>query len=105
MSETDSETAPETGDPRKRRDLKALRALWPFLRPYWAVLIGAFIALCLSSVATLALPSAGRGIIDHGFTKADPNAVAFYFLIGFGVCSASGSWPICAVPSMTICCA
>lgn len=84
MTGTDAEIAETT--PRKRRNLKVLRALWPYLRPYWPVLVAAFVALTLSSAATLALPRAGGGIIDHGFSKADLDAVGFYFLVALAVC-------------------
>ena len=84
MNQDESGSTQETA--AKRRDLKVLRALWPYLRPYWPVLVAAFIALSVSSAATLALPGAGGAIVDHGFHRADLNAVGFYFLLGFGVC-------------------
>jgi ATP-binding cassette subfamily B protein len=83
---TDAQSVTEGGTGSGRRDLKILSALWPFLRPYRLMLVLAFIALSFAAAATLALPKAGGGIIDHGFTQSNLNAVGFYFLLALAAC-------------------
>lgn len=75
-----------TAERAKRRDLRVLAGLRPFLRPYGWILFGAFIALTLAAAASLSLPVAARGIIDHGFTRSDAQAMGDYFLIALGAC-------------------
>ena len=53
--------------PASPRHLSALRGLWPFLRPYWARLIFAFVLLCIGSATILVVPLAFRDLIDFGF--------------------------------------
>ena len=65
-------------EPSKR--LTALRALRPFLRPYRGTIIATGLALITSSAATLVLPAAVRGVIDHGFSVADAANIGRYFL-------------------------
>jgi ATP-binding cassette subfamily B protein len=67
-----------------------LRRLLPFIRPYRWHLAGAAIALLLSSAATLTVPTALRGLIDHGFASGDPAHIARYFLFLLGVAIAMG---------------
>ncbi|OPZ06153.1 MAG: Multidrug resistance ABC transporter ATP-binding/permease protein BmrA [Alphaproteobacteria bacterium ADurb.BinA305] len=47
--------------------LSALRGLLPFLRPYRARVVLAFVFLCLGSAAILVVPLAFRDLIDAGF--------------------------------------
>ena len=47
--------------------LSALRGLLPFLRPYRARVVLAFVLLCLGSAAILVVPLAFRDLIDAGF--------------------------------------
>lgn len=47
--------------------LSALKGLWPFLRPYWARAVAAFLLLCLGSAIILLMPLAFRDLIDFGF--------------------------------------
>ncbi len=54
-------------DPRR---LSALKGLWPFLRPYRARLVLAFVLLCLGSATILVVPLAFRDLIDFGFGAA-----------------------------------
>jgi ATP-binding cassette subfamily B protein len=49
------------------RPLSTLKGLWPFLRPYRARLVLAFILLCLGSATILLVPLAFRDLIDFGF--------------------------------------
>ena len=55
--------------------LSTLKGLWPFLRPYRARLVLAFILLCLGSATILLVPLAFRDLIDFGFgNRAQSNA-------------------------------
>src|SRR6266567_1468144 len=65
-------------EPSKR--LTALRALRPFLVPYRGTILATALALITSSAATLVLPAAVRGVIDHGFSAADAANIGRYFL-------------------------
>jgi ATP-binding cassette subfamily B protein len=53
--------------PASPRPLSTLKGLWPFLRPYRARLVLAFILLCLGSATILLVPLAFRDLIDFGF--------------------------------------
>ena len=67
-----------------------LRALFPFLKPYWRTLICAGIALLVAAAGTLVLPMALRGVIDHGFSAADAGRISQYFLALVGVSGVIG---------------
>ncbi len=69
-----------------RRNVRVLRRLWPYLRPYKLVLLAAFVALTLAAGATLVLPIAARGILDHGFSRASIGAIGHYFTFALGAC-------------------
>jgi ATP-binding cassette subfamily B protein len=47
--------------------ISALKHLWPFCRPYLGRFVLAFIFLCISASATLAIPLAFKNLIDMGF--------------------------------------
>jgi len=49
------------------RRLSPLKGLWPFLRPYRARIVLAFILLCVGSATILLVPLAFRDLIDFGF--------------------------------------
>ncbi|HEX4330392.1 MAG TPA: ABC transporter, partial [Burkholderiales bacterium] len=66
--------------------ISALKQLWPFCRPYLGRFILAFIFLCASSAATLAIPLAFKNLIDLGFVAhtaaqgaAEGGAINRYF--------------------------
>jgi len=61
--------------------------MWPFLAPYRGQLALAFLFLCTSSAATLAVPAAFKQLIDHGFRQGPQSQgpVDLYFLMLFGV--------------------
>jgi len=56
-----------TKPPARTRKLSALAGLWPFLRPYRARVVLAFVLLCLASATILLVPLAFRDLIDFGF--------------------------------------
>jgi len=82
-----SETA--TARP-KGRSIRPLSALWPFLRPYRLVFFGAIVALVVASAALMALPVAGRQLIDQGMVPGDSHTVNRYFVLFLGVAVALG---------------
>lgn len=64
-------------DPESRRgSLATLRRLSPFLAPYRARLVLAFVFLCLAAASTLVVPLAFRQLIDHGFSATVSSPVA-----------------------------
>ncbi|HIG61787.1 MAG TPA: ATP-binding cassette domain-containing protein [Gammaproteobacteria bacterium] len=66
---------------KKRRSLKPLAALVPFVLPYKGTLVLALIALLISSAAVLAMPLAVREVIDNGFSTDDATRIDSYFLV------------------------
>jgi ATP-binding cassette subfamily B protein len=77
--------------PAPSRDVRALRELLPFLRPYRLRIALAGLFLVLAAVTTLVFPIALRLLIDHGFIAEDPGARVmalrehFFALFGVGV--------------------
>jgi ATP-binding cassette subfamily B protein len=63
----------------RRRSLKPLRRLFPYLLRYRALGIGALVSLALAAITTLTLPLAVRRMIDHGFSDSDSTFIANYF--------------------------
>ena len=76
---------PTIDRPTTRR-IGALRALWPFLRPYRAMMAGAFVALLATSAVSLVLPVAVRRIVD-GFGQG-ARLLDQYFLAALGIAAA-----------------
>ncbi|MDQ0419042.1 ATP-binding cassette subfamily B protein [Peteryoungia aggregata LMG 23059] len=64
---------------KKRRSLKPLTSLFPYLRNYRGLVAGALVFLCLAAATTLALPIAIRRMLDHGFQAADSAFINKYF--------------------------
>jgi ATP-binding cassette subfamily B protein len=69
---------------QKSRDLGALRQLWPFLRPYRALLTAAILALIVTAVVSLALPLAVRRVVD-GFETSTEGLLDSYFLAALAI--------------------
>ncbi len=82
--------------PASLKRLSALTGLWPFLAPYRARLVLAFVLLCLGSATILLVPLAFRDLIDFGFGgRQQPSAgllgalslnqhfIALFVLAGF----------------------
>src|ERR1700743_3648747 len=74
----------------KGRSLGSLRRLLPFLRPYRGQIAFAALALVVSSSASLLIPPAIRGMIDHGFDKQNAALIGKYFLALFAVAGVLG---------------
>jgi ATP-binding cassette subfamily B protein len=66
-------------DEARRRALKPLRRLFPYLLNYKGLVTGAVISLILAAATTLTLPLAVRRMIDHGFSESDSAFIANYF--------------------------
>ncbi len=64
---------------RKRRSLKPLRRIFPYMSRYKGMMAGAMVSLILAAVTTLMLPLAVRRMIDHGFTGANGAFINNYF--------------------------
>ena len=74
-------TAPITATTPTKK-LYSLASLWPFLRPYRARVLLAFILLCLGSATLLLVPLAFRDLIDFGFIGKATSTTAHKGLIG-----------------------
>lgn len=77
----------------RRRSLRPLRALKPYLMRHPVRLVGALAALVVAAMAMLTIPMAIRRMIDHGFGSADGAMIDQYFmmLIIIGVVLAGAS--------------
>ncbi|MGD9386770.1 MAG: ABC transporter transmembrane domain-containing protein [Gammaproteobacteria bacterium] len=80
-----SETVTGGNERGRSRNLRPLRSLAPFLRPYRKMLLAALCALLLAAGATLSLPVAVRFMIDQGFSAENAAQVDQYFLALFGI--------------------
>ncbi|MGI9309053.1 MAG: ABC transporter transmembrane domain-containing protein [Gammaproteobacteria bacterium] len=67
------------------RSLQPLKALAPFIKPYYGTLALAMGALLVAGIAMLALPIAVRYVIDLGIAASDGSTVDRYFIILFCV--------------------
>ena len=63
----------------RRRSLKPLRRLFPYLLRYKRLVAGALVSLALAAGTTLTIPLAVRRMVDHGFSSADSTFIANYF--------------------------
>ncbi|PBB12843.1 ABC transporter [Mesorhizobium loti] len=63
----------------RRRSLKPLRRLFPYIAGYRTLVVGALISLAIAAATTLTLPLAVRRMIDHGFSSSSTTFIAEYF--------------------------
>jgi len=63
----------------KRRSLRPLGRLMPYVMRYRGLVAGALTSLALAAITSLALPLAVRRMIDHGFTQSDGRFINSYF--------------------------
>ncbi|MDP3897820.1 MAG: ABC transporter transmembrane domain-containing protein, partial [Mesorhizobium sp.] len=63
----------------RRRSLRPLARLFPYLGRYKGMVAAAIVFLALAAATTLALPLAVRRMIDHGFSGGDSAFIANYF--------------------------
>jgi ATP-binding cassette subfamily B protein len=71
-------------DREKSRNMSALRALWPFVRPYRALMLAAIAALVLTAIVSLILPLAVRRVVD-GFETSAEALLDSYFMAALGI--------------------
>ena len=71
----------------KRRSLKPLRMLVPYIFRDKFLVVAAFISLLVASVATLTVPVALRRVVTHGFSGENSETIDYYFLAMIGVVS------------------
>ena len=73
-----TDTSAARDDRAKSKNLGALRGLWPFMRPYRALLAVALLALVVTAGITLTLPLAVRRVVD-GFEAREMALMNQYF--------------------------
>ncbi|KAF0676108.1 ABC transporter transmembrane domain-containing protein [Profundibacterium mesophilum] len=71
-------------DREKSKRVSALAALWPFLKPYRALLLAAIAALGLTACISLILPIAVRRVVD-GFETSAEALLDSYFAAALGI--------------------
>ena len=64
------------------KKLSSLASLWPFLKPYRAKVLLAFVLLTLGSATLLLVPLAFRDLIDFGFVTQSANVTTHKGLLG-----------------------
>ncbi|MCC1494374.1 ABC transporter transmembrane domain-containing protein [Cognatishimia sp. F0-27] len=74
----------KTEDREKSRNLGALRALWPFMRPYKLLMGLALLALTATAGVSLVLPLAVRRVVDNFNTKSG-ELLNLYFGAALGI--------------------
>lgn len=70
-----------SGAEGRRRSIRPLLHLFPFIVRYRVLVVGALVSLTLAAVTTLALPLAVRRMIDHGFSTSDSTLISNYFIM------------------------
>ncbi|PPD28160.1 MAG: ABC transporter [Hyphomicrobium sp.] len=80
-SARDTKAVSSATEAGKRRSLKPLLALKPYLMVYPGVLAGAAIALVVSAGAMLVMPIAVRRMIDNGFGASSGQFIDRYFAV------------------------
>ena len=75
----------QTPERPKTRNIRHLRRIWAFVRPYPWLIVGAGFALVVAAAATLGIGQALRLVVDQGFDPNNAGRLNFYFLAVFGV--------------------
>jgi ATP-binding cassette subfamily B protein len=75
----------ESSDKTSRANLRSLATFLPYARAQKGRIVAAVIALVIASLATLALPTAVRRVIDVGFTGGERQLANSYFMLLIGV--------------------
>ena len=76
--------ADQTEERAKSKRVGALRGLWPFIRPYRAMVGFALLALIMTASVSLVMPMAVRRVVD-GFGTNDLSLLDSYFGAALGV--------------------
>ncbi len=66
------------------KEIGALKALWPFMKPYSGLMLAALAALISTAVISLALPLAVRRVVDN-FDVEDGRILDAYFTAAVGI--------------------
>ena len=74
-----AEEAQQAAAPARRRSVRPLLGLVPFVARYRGRAAAALVALTVAAAATLAVPIAVRRMIDHGFDPARAGLIDEYF--------------------------
>ena len=84
--QTTSQLPPNSGvqEREKSKQIGALRALFPFLLPYWRLMAAAVAALVATAIISLTLPLAVRRVVDN-FGTEDAAILDLYFLAAMGI--------------------
>ncbi|MEO0938023.1 MAG: ABC transporter transmembrane domain-containing protein [Pseudomonadota bacterium] len=87
MSDTSgSPPGPPSADEEreKSRNISALQALWPFVKPYRMLMWAALVALTITAAVSLALPMAVRRVVDN-FEVETTGILNQYFIAALGI--------------------
>ena len=80
-----NQAAPNASEERETsKKIGILRALWPFMRPYKALMAGALAALITTAGMSLTLPLAVRRVVDS-FRLEQSALLDFYFMAALGI--------------------
>jgi ATP-binding cassette, subfamily B, bacterial len=79
------ESDTKLADEKKRRSLKPLRRMLPYLMRHKGNVASAMFFLAFAAATTLVLPLAVRQMIDHGFSAADKGYINGTFLMLLGL--------------------
>ncbi|WP_338549156.1 ABC transporter transmembrane domain-containing protein [Roseovarius phycicola] len=71
-------------DREKSKQIGALAAIWPFIKPYRLLLTAALLALVATASVSLVLPLAVRRVVDN-FSVEDGTILDQYFLAAVGI--------------------
>ncbi|TBW35125.1 ATP-binding cassette domain-containing protein [Siculibacillus lacustris] len=74
-------TPPSDAAPARRRSIRPLAVLLPYLGHHRGHVAAALVALIAAAAVTLVLPMAFRRMIDHGFSAADGAFIDRYFAV------------------------
>lgn len=77
-------TTGTTEEREKSKNVGALRALWPFVRPYRGLMTMAILALILTACTSLVLPMAVRRVVDN-FDTTDGALLNQYFAAALAI--------------------
>ena len=80
----DDRTLQDAAEREKSKRIGALAELWPFMRPYRALMAGALVALILTACISLILPLAVRRVVD-GFQSAGAVLLDQYFTAALAI--------------------
>ncbi len=83
--ETDINRSPGAQKDPSQEDLRPLRRLLPYIRPYWRRALLAFFALIVSSVTVLGIGQGLRFLVDRGFVASNAELLDRALIVLFAV--------------------